>query len=105
MADIIRGHLFDSQGTELRDVNTVYVSGLSIPSDKGNYGLLVVLGNSDGKISSDNPLDTTDASYTSLDASNDLYDINTDILKELKKMNIYLSMLLDEEVKNEEIEV
>ena len=105
MADVVRGYLINTDSDNLRDISSVYVSG-TIALDNGNYGLLVVPATSDGVVSSTNPLSVdTDDGYTRLDTLNDLYGLNADMLKELKKMNMYLSMLLDEEVKNEEIEV
>jgi len=100
MSDVIRGHRFDRPGDELRDVSTVGVSG-----NRNNYALLVSLGDVDGVISSDNPLDVLNVGYEALKVANEAYAFNNDILKELKKMNVYLSIICNEEVKNEEIEV
>ena len=102
MADEIRGYEFNTTD-KLRDVNAVYVSG-SINLEKVNYALLVVPANSDGIISADNPLNIAE-SYTRLSSAMDADSYNNDILKELKKMNMYLSLICGDEIKNEEIEV
>jgi len=114
MADEIRGY-DDTSTDSMKDVGVHEVSG----NRENYYGLVVVPATSDGVISSTKPFPIGGPTYAGsmkvigivgpedneLKTSNqELESLMTSTLQELKKMNMYLSMLCSEEIKNNDIE-